>query len=46
MGEVLTRVYFESQGKRPYAVREARNLSRPSGPHRIRVDAGHENRAA
>lgn len=28
MGEVLTRVYFESQGKRPYAVRERRNLDR------------------
>lgn len=27
MGEVLTRVYFESQGKRPYVVREGRNLS-------------------
>jgi len=26
MGEVLTRVYFESQGKRPYEVRERRNL--------------------
>ncbi|MBA2225807.1 MAG: glycosyltransferase family 2 protein [Gemmataceae bacterium] len=26
MGEVLTRVYFESQGKRPYIVRECRNL--------------------
>lgn len=26
MGEVLTRIYFESQGKRPYAVREKRNL--------------------
>jgi glycosyltransferase involved in cell wall biosynthesis len=26
VGEVLTRVYFESQGKRPYAVRERRNL--------------------
>lgn len=26
MGEVLTRVYFESQGKRPYAVRERRNI--------------------
>jgi len=25
-GEVLTRVYFESRGKRPYAVRERRNL--------------------
>lgn len=27
MGEVLTRTYFESQGKRPYAVRERRNLT-------------------
>ncbi|MCS7022949.1 MAG: glycosyltransferase family 2 protein [Gemmataceae bacterium] len=27
MGEVLTRVYYESQGKRPYLVRESRNLS-------------------
>ncbi|MDB5308917.1 MAG: arnC 1 [Gemmataceae bacterium] len=26
MGEVLTRVYFESQGKRPYVVRDRRNL--------------------
>jgi glycosyltransferase involved in cell wall biosynthesis len=26
MGEVLTRVYFESRGKRPYAVRERRNF--------------------
>jgi hypothetical protein len=26
MGEVLTRVYYESRGKRPYAVRERRNL--------------------
>jgi hypothetical protein len=26
MGEVLTRVYFESQGKRPYAVRERLNV--------------------
>jgi hypothetical protein len=26
MGEVLTRVYFESRGKRPYIVREERNL--------------------
>ncbi|AWM36192.1 Undecaprenyl-phosphate 4-deoxy-4-formamido-L-arabinose transferase [Gemmata obscuriglobus] len=34
MGEVLTRVYYESQGKRPYVVRERRNLDRgplPSG---------------
>ena len=29
MGEVLTRVYYESQGKRPYAVRERRNMDRP-----------------
>jgi glycosyltransferase involved in cell wall biosynthesis len=28
MGEVLTRVYFESQGKRPYEVRERRNLKK------------------
>jgi hypothetical protein len=26
MGEVLTRTYFESRGKRPYIVREERNL--------------------
>lgn len=26
MGEVLARVYYESQGKRPYVVRECRNL--------------------
>lgn len=26
MGEVLTRVYFESQGKRPYVVRDRRNF--------------------
>jgi glycosyltransferase involved in cell wall biosynthesis len=31
MGEVLTRVYFESRGKRPYAVRQRRNLDTPSG---------------
>jgi glycosyltransferase involved in cell wall biosynthesis len=31
MGEVLTRVYFESQGKRPYAVRERRNLDEDRG---------------
>ena len=30
MGEVLTRVYYESQGKRPYTVRERRNLDRPT----------------
>jgi glycosyltransferase involved in cell wall biosynthesis len=32
MGEVLTRVYYESQGKRPYTVREQRNLDRPAEP--------------
>jgi hypothetical protein len=26
MGEVLTRVYYESRGKRPYAIRERRNM--------------------
>lgn len=31
MGEVLARVYFESQGKRPYAVRESRNLDKDRG---------------
>ncbi|HEY3787720.1 MAG TPA: glycosyltransferase family 2 protein [Urbifossiella sp.] len=34
MGEVLTRVYFESQGKRPYEVRERRNLD--GGPTPLR----------
>jgi glycosyltransferase involved in cell wall biosynthesis len=31
MGEVLTRVYFESQGKKPYVVRERRNLGESPG---------------
>ena len=31
MGEVLTRVYFESQGKRPYVVRDRRNLDPAPG---------------
>ena len=31
MGEVLTRVYFESQGKRPYVVRERRNVGEEAG---------------
>jgi glycosyltransferase involved in cell wall biosynthesis len=30
VGEVLTRVYFERQGRRPYLVRETRNLARPA----------------
>jgi hypothetical protein len=34
MGEVLTRVYFESQGKRPYTVRERRNLDDAPRPLR------------
>jgi glycosyltransferase involved in cell wall biosynthesis len=34
MGEVLTRVYFESQGKRPYEVREKRNLNDSPPPLR------------
>ena len=34
MGEVLTRVYFESQGKRPYEVRERRNLDASPSPLR------------
>jgi hypothetical protein len=33
MGEVLARIYFESQGKRPYAVRETRNFA-PAAPAR------------
>jgi len=37
MGEVLTRVYFESQGKRPYVVREWRNLE--AGPPPLRKAA-------
>ena len=37
MGEVLTRVYFESQGKRPYAVREKRNLDDNSAQNRHAV---------
>lgn len=32
MGEVLTRVYYESQGKRPYVIRERRNLERTALP--------------
>ena len=30
LGEVLTRTYFESQGKTPYAVRTTLNLEQPS----------------
>ncbi|MBN9520803.1 glycosyltransferase family 2 protein [bacterium] len=34
VGEVLTRVYFESQGKRPYTVRDRRNLDLAPPPLR------------
>jgi glycosyltransferase involved in cell wall biosynthesis len=34
VGEVLARVYFESQGKRPYTVRDRRNLD--AGPEPLR----------
>lgn len=37
MGEVLTRVYYESQGKRPYVIRERRNLDRLDAPGRARA---------
>jgi glycosyltransferase involved in cell wall biosynthesis len=37
MGEVLARIYFESQGKAPYVVRETRNLD-PAAP-RVRSAA-------
>jgi hypothetical protein len=39
VGEVLTRVYYESQGKRPYAVRERRNLGGPHPAHPNRIAA-------
>lgn len=32
IGEVLARVYYESQGKRPYLIRECRNLDTPLDP--------------
>ena len=32
LGEVLTRTYFESQGKTAYAVRATLNLDRPTDP--------------
>src|SRR5262249_19878315 len=31
LGEVLTRTYFESQGKRSYVVRDTLNLEEPAG---------------
>lgn len=39
MGEVLARVYFESQGKRPYTIRERRNLDVPPFAPRDRAAA-------
>ncbi len=39
MGEVLTRVYYESQGKRPYVVRERRNMAGPTLPSHDRIAA-------
>ncbi len=38
LGEVLVRVYFESQGKRPYAVRAGRNLGHSTSLQRLHVD--------
>jgi glycosyltransferase involved in cell wall biosynthesis len=35
LGEVLARVYFESQGKPPYAVRERRNLDAPADRRQV-----------
>jgi hypothetical protein len=34
MGEVMARIYFESQGKPPYVVRERRNLGDGPAPTR------------
>jgi glycosyltransferase involved in cell wall biosynthesis len=45
LGEVLTRTYFESQGKRPYLVREHLNITRPR-VMRSRLDSSDEHRAA
>jgi glycosyltransferase involved in cell wall biosynthesis len=45
MGEVLTRVYFESQGKRPYRVRDRRNLGKARLPAGWRRDAGSKRQA-
>jgi hypothetical protein len=43
MGEVLTRIYFESQGKRPYAIRERRNLGKARLQSGWRRDPGHKS---
>jgi hypothetical protein len=42
MGEVLTRVYFESQGKRPYRIREQRNISKTRFANGWRREKGHK----
>lgn len=39
MGEVLTRIYFESQGKRPYVIRDRRNLGKIRLPRDWRRDS-------
>ena len=46
MGEVLTRIYFESQGKRPYVVRDRRNVGKVKShlSGRWRRDAGQKPR--
>jgi hypothetical protein len=44
MGEVLTRIYFESQGKRPYVVRDRRNLGKLRLPHGWRRDSRSKGR--
>lgn len=44
IGEVLTRIYFESQGKRPYVVRDRRNLGRSRPRADWRLDTGHARR--
>lgn len=41
MGEVLARIYFESQGKPPYVVREKRNLSEPAAGQVLRYRVPH-----
>ena len=35
MGEVLTRIYFESQGKPPYVVRETLNMDDQDATERV-----------
>ncbi|HEV3438313.1 MAG TPA: glycosyltransferase family 2 protein [Gemmata sp.] len=44
MGEVLTRIYFESQGKRPYVIRERRNLGKARLQGGWRRDPGQQPR--